>query len=92
MIKYHPDVDIKKSSVMLEEALAKSLDKIEKATEPSKDLAAALARIKKASQPSEDYLKALEQIKKATEPSRSLVNALATADRLKRIIKDYEKE
>ena len=91
-IKYHPNINRGSDSIILKEALSKSLEQIKKSTRPSRELVEALAQMKKAAQPSKEFLTTIEQIKKSTRPSHIRLKAIADADQLKKIIKNYEKD
>jgi len=75
-IKYHPDVDFHKDSVILRETFIRYLENLQKATVPSEEIAKALENFKTISQPPQAFLKAIENIQKATVPLREVAIAL----------------
>ena len=91
-IKYHPNINKCSDSIILKEALSESLEQIKESTQRSRNLFEHLAQIKKATQPSKEFLKTMEQIKESTQRSYILLKAIADADRIKKIIKNYEKD
>lgn len=91
-INYHPDVDFNKDSVILREALIRSLENIQKAARPSEEVAKALENFKKASQPPQAILKAIKNIQTAIKPSHKFLTALTDAEKLKKIVEEYEEK
>ena len=72
-VKYHPNMDMSKDSIIVREAVIKALKKLKITTEPSLELKKALERI---AQPSKEYIDAMNKLRRVTEPSVELKKAL----------------
>ena len=60
IIKQHPCLDSSKPSLVEREAYLKQLDRLQKASQPSKAYQEMVDQLRKAAQPSKAYLKQLE--------------------------------
>ena len=86
-------MDLNKDSVILEEAIDASLEKLQKSATPSEELTKVWEEIqKKTSQSTQAYVKAIEKLQKSVQPSHRFLEALSDANRIKKIIETYEKK
>ena len=90
-IKYHPNADHAKDSVVLKEALRLQLEGLQKLLEPSLRAKKLLQQIEKAYQPTKSYERVLEKLSKAMEPTARHKRLLEQMEKAYQPSKEFER-
>jgi len=91
-INYHPDVNYYKDSIILKDAIEKSIKKFQEAMEPKNEMAKDYQKyLRAASRSSKNYIEFIKKLKGILKIDE-FINAFEYAEKLKKIIKDYAKK